>query len=68
MASGRFRTKVALLLVSACWVAPLAAEAPPSLELLEFLADWQDESGEFIDPFELPETDDASKEKPDVEK
>jgi hypothetical protein len=47
---------VALLML----VAPLCAatdEELPSLEFLEYLGEWQDESGELIDPLLLSESD-----------
>ena len=37
---------------------PSFAAQPPSLELLEFLAEWQDENGQWADPFSVPDTDD----------
>ncbi len=40
--------------------APLAAEdtpAIPSLQLLEFLAEWQDDSGQWLDPMDLAPAD-----------
>ncbi len=47
-------TVMLALVLSGC---PAGADAPPSLELLEFLAEWQD-AGELVDPFALPEVDD----------
>lgn len=38
-----------LLLVSPAW----ADSEEPSLELLEFLAEWQDEEGSWVDPVEF---------------
>ncbi len=32
-------------------------DAPPSLELLEFLGEWQTSKGELIDPLQLQETE-----------
>jgi len=42
------------LALSGC---PAGADTPPSLELLEFLGEWQD-SGQLVDPFALPVVDD----------
>ena len=44
-----------LLLASA----PAAAEdtTVPSLQLLEFLADWQDDDGQWLDPMDLAPAD-----------
>ena len=39
----------------ALWCPAGHAEEALSLELLEFLVEWQDESGELVDPFNLPE-------------
>lgn len=48
---------IATLFAGAVWAA--APEAPPSLEFLEFLADWQTEDGELVDPMELLEIERA---------
>ena len=32
-----------------------AADTPPDLELLEFLGEWQDDSGQWLDPLPLSE-------------
>ena len=59
------------LLLGSMVLSTARAEEPPSLELLEFLFEWQDETGEFVDPFSLPDNTDEQtpgKESADVEK
>ncbi len=51
----------ALLAISLAATAAAANPPPaavPSLQLLEFLADWQDPEGHWHDPLELPGNDD----------
>ena len=60
----------ALLLTTAATAQPApdadeeAPDAPPSLELLEFLADWESADGQWVDPrhlgLEAPEDDDLA--------
>ena len=38
---------------------PAWAVEPPSLELLEFLSEWQDEDGKWVDPFDVPDSEDG---------
>jgi hypothetical protein len=61
----RFATIILLNLVFAA-VAAAADEdstAMPSMELLEFLGEFQTEDGEWIDPMELSDTDIEQSEK-----
>ena len=44
-----------MCLALALWCPTGHAEEALSLELLEFLVEWQDESGGLVDPFDLPE-------------
>ena len=51
---------IALTLSSALSVAADVDDALPSLEFLEYLGEWQDETGELIDPLRLGENDDLT--------
>lgn len=42
---------------AACAAPEKSNDAPPSLELLEFLGEWQTSKGELIDPLQLQETE-----------
>ncbi|MEM7208193.1 MAG: hypothetical protein AAF434_10235 [Pseudomonadota bacterium] len=45
-----------LLFIGAMQASGSMANSEIDLDLLEFLVDWQDDSGEFVDPFALPES------------
>jgi len=47
---------VAFILLAACPVI-LAAEDTPSMELLEFLGEWETKEGEWVDPSTLMDTE-----------
>ena len=49
---------MALCVAGAAQAAPEKSnDAPPSLELLEFLGEWQTSKGELIDPLQLQEVE-----------
>lgn len=41
-----------LLSGSFCFASPCFSEQQPSIELLKFLGEWQDDQGESVDPFD----------------
>lgn len=51
---------IALMLTSFLTLAADVDNALPSLEFLEYLGEWQDETGELIDPLLLGENDDLN--------
>jgi len=60
---------VLLALLAPLHAAPAGADEPsaPSLELLEFLGDWETEDGEWVDPGDLLEMPELDPEKSDDE-
>jgi hypothetical protein len=64
---------VSAWLVGLCFTAATQAapeksnDAPPSLELLEFLGEWQTSKGELIDPLQLQDVE-APEANPKVNK
>lgn len=69
MNSTRVRQWSLLLLASMPLGMPIAADAveSPSLELLEFLGNWETKDGEWLDPMELLEELEAEPQNTKVE-
>lgn len=67
---GRYLFAVMLFVLSVCGAAGQTLENDqdlPSLELLEFLGEWETENGEWIDPVEMDQINLPEQEKKDSE-
>ena len=61
-------SRAAYMLFGLLLVAPAWGETDePSLELLEFLAEWQGEDGEWLDPIEFADYEEKRKESESYE-